>query len=212
MMVEFSNTHKNEWEILANGTVIHKTALVYPGVSIGANCIIGEYVIIGRDNIVFYKVENDAEETVKTYIGNDCVIDAHSFISAGVKLGHHVVIARNTFIGKYTTIGNYTKCHYNAQIYQDCVIGNNCKIGGFCCNESVVGDYSNVYGTLGHKFKVRNAPDKKAPTIGNNVTIGIGSVVLENVIIQDKAYIAANAIVTKNVLEGQKVRNVNEQF
>lgn len=77
---------------------------------------------------------------------------------------------------------------------------------------AIIGDNSNIYGTLGHKFRVKNDVNKKAPVIEDNVTVGLGSVVLEDVIIEDNAYIAANAIITQNIEYGQRVRKINELF
>lgn len=208
----FTNVDEKHWIVLNNGTKIHKTAIIYPDVDFGYNCIIGEYVVIGRNNleINFHNLYENQKQSTK--IGNGVVIDAYTYISQGAQIGNNVILGRNTFIGRYTQIRDNTKCHYNAQIFENVYIGENCRIGGLCCNAAKVGNDSNIYGVLGHKFKMRNDVNKKAPIIGNNVTVGIGSVVLEAVVIEDDAYIAANAIVTQNVKSGQKIRNVNEIF
>ena len=68
---------------------------------------------------------------------------------------------------------------------------------------AVIGDdvmiYHNV--TLGAKsnFGV-SAKDKRHPTIGNNVLIGAGAKVLGNISIGDGSKIAANSVVTKDLL------------
>ena len=68
---------------------------------------------------------------------------------------------------------------------------------------AVIGDdvmiYHNV--TLGAKSNIGvTAKDKRHPTIGNNVLIGAGAKVLGNINIGDGSKIAANSVVTKDLL------------
>jgi serine O-acetyltransferase len=68
---------------------------------------------------------------------------------------------------------------------------------------TVIGDdvmiYHNV--TLGAKSNVGvTGNDKRHPTIGNNVLIGAGAKVLGNIKIGDGSKIAANSVVTKDLL------------
>ena len=68
---------------------------------------------------------------------------------------------------------------------------------------TVIGDdvmiYHNV--TLGARSNVGvTSKDKRHPTIGNNVLIGAGAKVLGNIKIGDGSKIAANSVVTKDLL------------
>jgi serine O-acetyltransferase len=68
---------------------------------------------------------------------------------------------------------------------------------------AVIGDdvmiYHNV--TLGAKSNIGvSGKDKRHPTIGNNVLIGAGAKVLGNISIGDGSKIAANSVVTKDLL------------
>jgi serine O-acetyltransferase len=68
---------------------------------------------------------------------------------------------------------------------------------------AVIGDdvmiYHNV--TLGAKSNIGvSAKDKRHPTVGNNVLIGAGAKVLGNINIGDGSKIAANSVVTKDLL------------
>ena len=68
--------------------------------------------------------------------------------------------------------------HYNAKIGRECRILPNVMIG------------SKFAGGL---------PDAQPPTIGNNVFIGTGAVVIGNIRVGDDVLIGANSIVTKDV-------------
>lgn len=72
---------------MQNGTRIHKTAIIYPGVDFGENCKIGEYVIIGRNNLNRDSLGSCKSKTANTLIGDNTVIDAYSYISQGTERG-----------------------------------------------------------------------------------------------------------------------------
>jgi serine O-acetyltransferase len=64
---------------------------------------------------------------------------------------------------------------------------------------TIIGDDVTIYHgvTLGARTK---AIGKRHPTIGNNVVIGSGGKILGNINIGDGVKIAANQVVTKNVI------------
>ena len=92
----------------------------------------------------------------------------------------------------------------------ECQIGNGLYIGGFCglvINPATkIGDYC----TIGHGVVIGTAADgtPRAPTIGNNVFIGAGAVVLGGIEIGANVRIGANAVVVKNVPDNVTVAGV----
>jgi serine O-acetyltransferase len=86
--------------------------------------------------------------------------------------------------------------HPGAKIGKNCFIdhGNGVVIG----ETTVIGDDVTIYQavTLGGTGKERG---KRHPTIGNNVVIGAGAIVLGNITIGDNSRIGAGAVVTKAV-------------
>lgn len=78
-------------------------------------------------------------------------------------------------------------------IHQKAKIGNNCQI------------FQNV--TLGSKWSDAKC-EGEAPTIGNNVLLGAGCVILGNIHVGDGAIIGANAVVVNDVLPGQVVGGI----
>lgn len=70
---------------------------------------------------------------------------------------------------------------------------------------------------IGAKFK-NGLPDEDVPTIGNNVFIGTGAVIVGKIKIGDNVIVAANSVVTKDVpddcyalgtpAEIKKIRNI----
>ena len=76
--------------------------------------------------------------------------------------------------------------------------GKNIKLfhGGIIINDNaIIGDNVKFHG---HNCIGNNGKNNKAPKIGNNVDIGIGSVIIGNISIANNIIIGANSIVTKS--------------
>ena len=85
---------------------------------------------------------------------------------------------------------NFTFNHANICIHKKSIIGENL----FCVGNNCIGGSNKGY-----------------PRIGNNVTMGYGSIVIGNVQIANNVTIGAGAIVTKDILiEGSTVIGVNK--
>lgn len=73
-------------------------------------------------------------------------------------------------------------------------IGENCRI------------YQNV--TIGRKSM--HEPESESPTIGNNVVIYAGAVVIGKITVGNNAVIGANSVVTRDVGENERVKGRTE--
>lgn len=115
-------------------------------------------------------------------------------ISRFFELLNHLICSNS--VSAKAEIGKGTRLFHRGVgcvIHPQARIGDNCKI------------FQNV--TLGSKWaKAEN--EGGAPTIGNNVLLGAGCVILGNVQIGNNAIIGANAVVVKDVLPGQIVGGI----
>ena len=86
--------------------------------------------------------------------------------------------------------------HPGAQIGSDLFIDHG--MGVVIGETAIIGDNVLIYQgvTLGGTGLVKG---KRHPTIGNNVVIGGGAMVLGNITVGDNSYIGANAVVIKDV-------------
>jgi serine O-acetyltransferase len=100
------------------------------------------------------------------------------------------------FISQVSRLLTLIEIHPGAKIGKRFFIdhGNGVVIG----ETTVIGDDVTIYQgvTLGGTGKEKG---KRHPTIGNNVVIGAGAIVLGNIVIGDNARIGAGAVVTKSV-------------
>lgn len=124
-----------------------------------------------------------------------------------VKVGRKAIIRSGAEIGSDVTIGDYSYISGPRTYVESARIGKFCSIA----RQTVigVGNHDHTVVTT-HPFFMspefgnivetkREMPQRKAPVIGNDVWIGINSIVMRGVTIGDGAVIAANSVVTRDV-------------
>lgn len=167
---------------------------------VGANCILGEYT---ADFFISHKKQNSF-----LMIGEDAIIRSGSIFYAGTKIGkkfqtgHHVTIRENTIIGDSVSVGTLSD------------IQGNCEIGNY------VRMHSNVH--IGQKSKVEDfvwifpyvvltndptppSEELKGVVLKSFAVIATSSILLPGVIVEGDSLVAAGAVVTKNVYQGEVV-------
>jgi UDP-2-acetamido-3-amino-2,3-dideoxy-glucuronate N-acetyltransferase len=110
-------------------------------------------------------------------------------ISSGAKIGKDCSFGQNVFVGNDVLIGNNVKVQNNVSIYDAVTLEDD-----VFCGPSMV--FTNVYNprsAVNRKEEYRRTLLKKGATIGANVTIVCG------VIIGEYAFIAAGAVVNKDI-------------
>lgn len=122
-------------------------------------------------------------------IGEGSRIWHFAHICAGATIGENVSIGQGVFVGNRVTIGNNCKIQNNVSIYDNVTLED-----GVFCGPSMV--FTNVYNPralIERKDQYRDTLIKKGATLGANCTIVCG------VVIGEFSFIAAGAVVTKNV-------------
>ncbi|MFH0976365.1 MAG: acyltransferase [Spirochaetota bacterium] len=180
--------------------MIASTALVYPDVKLGENCIIEDYCIIG--------VPVAGHKKVETIIGDNAVIRSHTVIYAGNIIGNNFMtgnkanirelneIGNNVSIGTMSVIEYNTKISDNVRIHSHAfipeftVLGRGCWIGP---NVVITND----------RYPKSPADKKKlqAVNVNENAKIGANVTILPGVIIGKNSLVGAGSVVTHNVKE-----------
>jgi acetyltransferase-like isoleucine patch superfamily enzyme len=130
------------------------------------------------------------------------VIDARGHVDEGVKIGNNVSINRNCVlkakngairIGDYTNIGGNTAIISNSgiNIGESVLIAGGCQInaGGYAIDD------------VSTSMSSKGVFSKGPITIGNDVWIGAGAIILDAVTIGSHAIVGAGAVVNKDVPE-----------
>jgi len=168
--------------------VIHHTALIEKGASVGKNVGIGAFARIGR----------------QVSIGDDCVIGSGVVLEGKVELGRNCIIKPNSVIGcqgfgfEYNEEGKPLHfLHLGKIIFEDDVWIGSCT--------------TIELGTLGATTIQKECKIDDLVQIGHNVTIGTKTLVMANtvicggVIIGERCWIAPNSVIKEKVRIGNSV-------
>ena len=174
---------------------------------LGVNVHIMDYSVIGVPNEYEDVFEDDSQRRVR--IGDGTTIHPMTVIYEGATLGARVVMEEGTRVGSRTEIGDRTRILYNAQVHDNIRIGDDCVIGGFIADNVAIGNRTSIFGSLIHPYSGRDPrqwdeKDEQGPTIGDDVLVAWGAVIIGAVHIGSGAYIYPNCVVTHNILEGEK--------
>ncbi len=154
-----------EGVIIGDNVIIDSNSIIKKGTKIDNNCCIGCNVIIGCDGFQLVR-SRTGNNSLVTHVGG-------VNIKKNVSIGNSSVISKSLFTDS-TYIGENTKIDNLVHVSHNCVIGKNCVItagsilaGSVTLEDRVwIGPNSTVYNKV---------------VIKENSTVGIGSVVLNNV-------------------------------
>lgn len=149
--------------IIGDNTIIYNNVNIINKVTIGRNCIIQSGVNIGHDDFA-YTEDSEARKTMIKHYG-------------GVSIGDDVYIAANCVINR-GTIDDTVICD-GVKIDAQCQISHNVNLG----KNSALISGSRLYGSVktGENVYIASAIIKNQLTVGSNVIVGMGSVVLDNI-------------------------------
>lgn len=136
-----------------------------------------------------YDVHETAIVDPGAVIGNATKVWHWVHVSGGALIGEQCSLGQNVYIGNNVIIGNNVKIQNNVSVYDNVTLEDD-----VFCGPSMV--FTNVYNprsAVTRKNEYRNTLVKKGATLGANCTIVCG------VTIGEYAFIAAGAVVTKDI-------------
>lgn len=188
---------------------IHETVRILSpdSLRLGSNVHIMDYAVIGVPNECSDGFKEESDRRVQ--IGDGATLYPHTVLYEGATLGADVVMEEGTRVGSHTVIGARTRIVYNAQIHDNIQVGADCIIGGFIADNVIVGNGTSVFGALVHRYSGRDPrrwadEDEPGPTLGDEVLVAWGAVIVGRVRIGNGAHICPNCVVTRDVAEGEK--------
>lgn len=110
-------------------------------------------------------------------------------VCAGAQIGQNVVLGQNSYVGGTVVIGNGCRIQNNVSLYDGLELGADVFVG-----PSVV--FTNVVNPRAH---INRHAEFKRTRIGRGATIGANATILPGVTLGPYSFIAAGAVVTRDV-------------
>ena len=176
------------------------TFRLHAGVSLGANCIIGDFCIIG----VPPARVRDGE--METHIGPDAVLRSHTVIYAGNVIGarfatgHGALIRESNEIGDDVSVGSHSIVEHHVRIADRVRIHSGAFIPEFSILEEGcwIGPHV-VFTNVLHPLCPEVSKCIHGPTIRAGAKIGANSTILPRIAVGEMALVAAGSVVTHDV-------------
>lgn len=194
--------------VIGKGTVIGSFVTIYENSVIGENVRIDDGAIIGKSPMKSLMSATTAVHELSpaeiadgamigayaviyksAKIGANCLVADLATVREDVTIGEKTVIGRNATIENKTTVGSFTKIQTNAYITAFSSVGSHCFVA-----PGVVTSNDNYAG------RDKERLDKfKGVTLEDGARIGAGATILPGIKILRDGFVAAGAVVTKDV-------------
>jgi acetyltransferase-like isoleucine patch superfamily enzyme len=202
---------------------IADTAVVYAGVELGEDVVIGDYAVVGKQPVLGPRSTAAREELPPLVVGDGARILAGAIVFAGSRLGEgvivgdqacvrercelaeEVVIGRGAFVENDVVVGARTKIQANAYVTAYSLLEEDVFVA-----PCVVTTNDNSMG----RTEERHA-QREGPTIRRGARIGGGAVLLPGIEIGEEAFVGAGAVVladvpARAVVVGNPARQIRE--
>lgn len=182
------------------------TAVIYDGTGFGAGCSVQDCAVVGKPPVLGARstaAAGDGEPAVlgdrvavcshavvcaSAQIGDDCVVGDGALVRERVKLGRGCVVGAHVVIENDVSIGSGVKLQTGAYITAHCTIEDDVFVapGVITTNDNSMGRHAPGAGVSG-------------VTLRRACRIGAGAVLLPGIEVGEEAFVAAGAVVTRDV-------------
>lgn len=188
---------------------------LYAPVRFGESVVVGEQCVLGfpkesriRDAQKGHRAEGDP-----VVLGDHCLLFNHVIVYEGTIVGADCVVEDRVRVGYGCVVGDRTRIVHGAYICDRVHIGADATVAGFICDATTIGDRSTVMGDLVHEYTRPDlgwwGADEAPPVIESDTVVGFGARVVGGVHVGPRSYVAAGAVVTKDVPPEHVVTGIN---
>jgi acetyltransferase-like isoleucine patch superfamily enzyme len=186
---------------------VHPTAIVHEGTLLGEGVRVLEYAVVGKQPVLSSRSTAKRDALPPTEIGDGAVVSTGAVVFAGTTIGERsivgdqacvrerctiaedVVVGRGSLVENDTTVGARTRIQAGAYVTAYSTIEEDVFIA-----PCVVTTNDNFMGRTERRHEL-----VKGPTIRRGARVGGGAVLCPGVEIGEDAFVAAGAVVTKDV-------------
>ena len=141
-----------------------------------------------------------------TEIGPDSIVRGPTSIYSGVSVGARLDCAHNVTVRERCRIGDDCYLKVNTELRREVVVGDRATLAGTVGDRASIGDDVTSFGSLIHKYsRVRRGLTEMGPTLKSGCFVGRNTSVIGPVVVGETAYVAAGAVVARDVPKGSLV-------
>jgi acetyltransferase-like isoleucine patch superfamily enzyme len=204
-------------------TQIAETAVVYSGVELGDDVVIGDYAIVGKQPVLGPRSTAPREELPPLVVGDGARILAGAVVFAGSRLGEGVIVGDQACVRERCDLGDDVVIGRGAFVENDVVVGARTKIqaNAYVTAYSLVEEdvfIAPCVVTTNDNFMGRTEQrheQRRGPTIRRGARLGGGAVLLPGIEVGEEAFVGAGAVVLADVppravVVGNPARQIRE--
>jgi acetyltransferase-like isoleucine patch superfamily enzyme len=179
---------------------------LYAVVRVAPTALVGEHCTLGypkEARVRAFQETGTAEPAAPVEVGDRCLLFNQVVVYEGVAIGAACVVEDRVRVGYDCQIGAGTRLMYGAYVCDRVQIGVDARIAGFVCDGSRIGARSTVMGSLTHEYTRPHegwfGTVEADPVVEEDCVVGYGAVVVGGVRVGPQSYVAAGAVVTRDV-------------
>lgn len=192
---------------LPDSVVLGAHVVIHPGTVVGEGVVIQDGAVLGKPLAIGAASTAPRDPLPPLVVGGGAVIGTGAVVLAGSRLGERAVVADQAHVRERTTVGGDTVIGRGASVENDVTIGARVKLqtNAYVTAYSVVEDdvfvAPNVTTANDHAMG-RHEPGATivGPILRRACRVGAAAIVLPGIEVGEEAFIAAGALVNRDVL------------
>jgi acetyltransferase-like isoleucine patch superfamily enzyme len=188
---------------------------IYDGVLLDVTSTVAETAVIGAP---YRPLLNGRRyrSTGKTQLESGCWIGEGVHVGEGAIIGANSILHGDSRVESDARLGSGVLLTYRSWVDLGARVGDHCVIGGYVCERAIVGQGCRVFGDLIHRQYNPLLPwdddesEEPSPVLEDEVFVGWGAKVIGPVVVGTRAYVCADALVSKSVPSRHIAYGVNQ--
>jgi UDP-2-acetamido-3-amino-2,3-dideoxy-glucuronate N-acetyltransferase len=192
--------------VLGADVVLGCHVVIHPGTVVGDRCQIGDHVVLGKGPKLSAHSTAPREAPLPLELGADVVVGAGAVVLAGARVGDGAIVGDQSFVRERAVLGQGTVVGRGSAVDNDVTIGARVRVqtNVYLTAFSEIDDdvfvgpgvcltNDHTMARHGPEYRLRGARLRRACRIGG------GAVLLPGVEVGEEAFVAAGAVVTRDV-------------
>ena len=192
--------------VIGGGVQIGRGVVIESGVVVGDGSVIEHHVVLGKTPKLAKSSSAASQSASRCVVGRGVTVCSGAVVFAGAEIGDEVILGDQSYVRERTEIGAATRIGRGTCVDNDVIVGARCSIqtSVYLTARSVVEDdvfigpcatTTNDH-TMGRRHRGSPMP---GATLRRACRVGGAAVLLPGIEVGEEAFVAAGAVVTRDV-------------